>query len=181
LRKKIKGEKMASLFRSIRKLGGVLSETVDAVASGAETVVTGAKDVVPVLSNTGSNLIRGIVYGAKIINEASEIAKELAADEKIVGLKAIIATLDDEGLIDLINKAHSKPDSKTGQAYKLLKERYKLMDLTLTLAEKEVEKFMSKDYKTIKDYNRDLKKLKESLSSLEITLIHKLKSMIDGE
>jgi hypothetical protein len=172
---------MANLFRSIRKLGSVAGEVIDATANGAETVIDGAKDVVPELSKTGANLVGGVVFGAKVINRASNIIRELSPEAEVVGLKLVLVFISSNGLIALINKATSEPESDTGIAYKMLKEHDEVMNLALSLAEREVKKFISKDYKTIKQYKEDLEKLKESLSSLEITLVHKLKTMIDGE
>jgi hypothetical protein len=84
LRKKIKGVTMANLFKSIRKLGGVAGEIIDATASGAESIINGAKDVIPELSNTGANLVNGVVFGAKVINRASNIIRELSPEAEVV-------------------------------------------------------------------------------------------------
>ena len=171
---------MANVIKSVKKLSGVFGDVIESVADGADTVVSGANNVVPELAGTGANLISGVVYISKVTNRFSSMIREISDEPEIVSLKMLINITSNKGLISVINRAMREPDSQIGSAYKLLKDSDPIAKIGLNAAERVISSFIDTDFKSIDEYQESLKKTKDQINKLGLNLVSRISKTLEG-
>jgi hypothetical protein len=178
---KPKGDIMANLLNSLKRLGNGVVATIDVLADVTEKValttnnaVKDSGSVVNEVIKTAGNAVKGVKYGAKYINDLSDNISDNINSTEVLSTKHFLKLQTNEGLLNILVKYINEPKSLTAIRINLLAEKDMLIDMQLGLAVTLVSEFLSKEYSTPSEYKEALTKVKEDLEKVDLTYLNQL-------
>jgi hypothetical protein len=176
-----KGDQMANLLNSLKRLGNGVVATIDVVADVTEKVAITANESIKdsgstlnEIVKTVGNAVKGVRYTAKYINDFSDNISDNINSTEVLSTKHFLKLQTNEGLLNILIKYINEPKSLTATRINLLAEKDMLVDMQLGLAVTVVSEFLSKEYSSANEYKEALTKVKEDLEKIDLTYLNQL-------